>query len=134
MPGMNELTEITEAAGRFGLALSTLRFWERRGLLGSHRRSGRRCYDAAQLYRIALIHLWRETGLMSIRDIGALLNRPATDAEWRDRVAGQIDSVDAQVAKLNAAREYLVHLRECPHDGPPEECVGFRDLVGRAGY
>jgi DNA-binding transcriptional MerR regulator len=126
---MAELTDITEVVDHFGLALSTLRYWERRGLLTSHRRSGRRCYDTDQLYRIALIRHWRDTGMMSIKDIRAILTHSSASGHWTATVDGQIDAIDARIAALEAARGYLRHLRGCRHPGSPEFCPDFRALV-----
>jgi DNA-binding transcriptional MerR regulator len=124
------MTEITDVARRFGVALSTLRFWERRGLLSSHRRSGRRCYDTDQLYRVALIQHWRDTGLMSIRDIAAILDETPGADNWTATVTARIAAIDTQRARLDTARHYLEHLRGCRHPGPPDSCPDFRALVG----
>lgn len=130
---MEALTPIREAADHFGLPLSTLHFWERRGLLQPHRRAGVRCYDTDQLYRIALIQMWREQGQMSIDEIASLLAADGT-AEWRETVAARIAAVEEQRAKLDGARDYLGYLLNCERGGDLERCPGFReraDIPGR---
>ncbi|MFE0042463.1 helix-turn-helix domain-containing protein [Streptomyces albireticuli] len=127
------LTPIRDVADRFELPLSTLHYWERRGLVDPHRRSGRRYFDAEQIYRVALIKLWRETGLMSIEEIAGLLNRDASGtsggADWQETVHGRITALDAHIARLNAARAYLGHLLTCAHGDDLEKCPDFRATV-----
>ena len=121
------MIEITRAAAHFGVELSTLRFWERRGLLTSHRATGgRRCYDEDQLYRIALIQLWRQTGQLSIAQIGELVGTADSSRSRGEMVRAALDRIDEQMHRLDAAREYLAHLNRCRHPGPPEMCTGFR--------
>ncbi|WP_091618221.1 MerR family transcriptional regulator [Amycolatopsis saalfeldensis] len=80
-----DLLPISEVAAGFRPPISTLHYWERCGLLTPHRRSGRRCYDRDQLYRIALLKVWRETGNLSLDDIAAALGVRHTDRGWRTR-------------------------------------------------
>ncbi|MVO85415.1 MerR family transcriptional regulator [Streptomyces sp. p1417] len=149
---MDELTPIREVADRFGLPLSTLHYWERRGLVEPHRRSGRRYFDSEQVYRVALIQLWRETGLMSVGEIRTLLQgdagpvpgpspspRAGTDTnpdpgtspgtDWRQTVLGRVAALDAHIARLGAARTYLTHLLSCDHGPDLERCPDFRATV-----
>ncbi|MFD9904388.1 MerR family transcriptional regulator [Streptomyces sp. NPDC059063] len=126
---MDDLTPIRVVADRFGLPLSTLHYWERRGLVEPHRRSGRRYFDAEQVYRVALIKLWRETGLMSVEEIGTLLRRDGTDAGWQGTVHGRIAALDAHIARLEGARTYLGHLLTCAHGDALEQCPAFRATV-----
>uniref|UniRef100_UPI0024552E96 helix-turn-helix domain-containing protein n=1 Tax=Nocardia brasiliensis TaxID=37326 RepID=UPI0024552E96 len=70
---MPELTDISTVVDHFALPLSTLHYWERRGLLAPHRRGGPREYDDDQHYRIALIKQWGSTGLGIHGDIGELM-------------------------------------------------------------
>lgn len=128
MAGM-DLLPISEVAAGFGLPISTLHYWERCGLVTPHRRSGRRCYDRDQLYRIALLRVWRETGRLSVDDIAAALGVRATGRGWRDTVSARIEAIDAEAVRLETARSYLTHLLECRHDGVPDECPQFREEV-----
>ncbi|MFG3252704.1 MerR family transcriptional regulator [Streptomyces sp. NPDC048172] len=119
------LTPIRAAADHFGLALSTLHYWERRGLIAPRRRAGgQRWYDTDQLYRIALIKHWRETGLMSVEDIAGLL---ATGPGWQGSVTERIAEIERRRAALDTAHAYLTHLLACPHETSPENCPGFRE-------
>ncbi|WP_431047269.1 MerR family transcriptional regulator [Streptomyces sp. P1-3] len=126
---IRELTPIRDVADRFGLPLSTLHYWERRGLVEPHRRSGRRYFDAEQVYRVALIKLWRETGLMPIEEIVILLRRDGAGAAWQETVHGRVAALDAHIARLDAARAYLGHLLTCAHGDDLEKCPAFRATV-----
>ncbi|MEV0081746.1 MerR family transcriptional regulator [Saccharopolyspora sp. NPDC050642] len=123
---MSALTPIRVVADHFELAISTLHYWERRGLISPQRRGGQRCYDADQLYRIALIKLWRTTGLMSIDEIAAMLD---AESGWQDTVPARIAEIERQQAALEAARDYLNHLLGCRHESGPDRCPRFRAAV-----
>ncbi|MFI0451377.1 MerR family transcriptional regulator [Actinomadura sp. 6N118] len=114
---------IGEAARRFGVAISTLRWWEKRGLLTpASRQSGRRRYGQAELRRVALIQLCQSTAMMSLEEIGALLAGSTRDGDWRAAVRQRVAACDDQLARLTAARAYLSHMLECPSDHPADTC------------
>ncbi|WP_028923923.1 MerR family transcriptional regulator [Pseudonocardia acaciae] len=127
---MEKLFTITDVAARFDLPRSTLHYWERRGLLGEpHRRSGRRCYDTDQLYRIALIKLWRTTGLLAIDDIALILTGESQARDWRDTITSKLADIENHMAQLDTARSYLSHLLDCPLENTLEQCPNFRATV-----
>nr|WP_042197530.1 MerR family transcriptional regulator [Kibdelosporangium sp. MJ126-NF4]CEL23028.1 Transcriptional regulator, MerR family [Kibdelosporangium sp. MJ126-NF4]CTQ90167.1 Transcriptional regulator, MerR family [Kibdelosporangium sp. MJ126-NF4] len=126
---MDAFTPIRDVADHFAIPISTLHYWERRGLLHPHRRSGRRCYDTDQLYRIALIQLWRETGLMSIDEISGVLTGQSIKDNWKDTVRARVDTIRSHIAKLDTAVTYLTHLLACPHSTRLEDCPDFRALT-----
>ncbi|MEU7134856.1 MerR family transcriptional regulator [Streptomyces sp. NPDC046261] len=126
---MNDLASIRHVADHFGLPLSTLHYWERRGLITPHRRLGHRHYDADQIYRIALIRLWRATGQMSLDEIAAVLSEGADASGWRETVTARIAAIEAQLARLDTARGYLRGLLECRREDALERCEGFRAQV-----
>jgi DNA-binding transcriptional MerR regulator len=130
---MNDLTGIREVADEHGLALSTLHYWERRGLITAHRRSGQRYYDADQRYRIALIRAWQSTGLMSLDEIDAVLRGRTRATDWREVVSDRIAAINSQMEKLRTARGYLDHLLSCPRDNPAADCPELRrEITGTA--
>ncbi|WP_405062363.1 MerR family transcriptional regulator [Kribbella sp. NBC_01505] len=124
---MGDLTSIRVAADHFGVPLSTLHYWERQGMLRPVRSAGTRWYDADQLYRIAMIKLWRERGQLSIGDIGAVLAAPV--GERRTVVADRIRQIQAQRAELDHAEQYLHALLGCPEPHEPDRCPEFRAEV-----
>ena len=111
-----ELIPIRTMADRFGLPISTLHYWERRGLVTPDRRYGRRYYDTDQLHRIALIQLWRDTGQLSLDEIATVLAGRTATHDWRDTVTARMNAIDAQVVQLTTARTYLSHLLGCPRE------------------
>ncbi|MDA3646852.1 MerR family transcriptional regulator [Saccharopolyspora indica] len=126
---MDGLLSIGEVVARFEVPISTLHYWERRGLITPHRRSGRRHFDTDQLYRLALIKLWQGTGLMSLDEIATVLAGHDGEHDWRDTVTGRMAAIEEQVARLNAGHEYLRHLLECPVQNGLDECPEFRAQV-----
>lgn len=118
---------IGEAARRFGVAVSALRYWEECGLLApAARRSGRRWYGADDLHRIALIRMWQDTGLMSLEEIAAVLAGSTAGRSWRETVDGRLRAIDEQVQRLAASRAFLEHLLTCPNEDPAGSCPYLR--------
>ncbi|RBQ15931.1 hypothetical protein DP939_33565 [Spongiactinospora rosea] len=127
MPDNGEIVPIRTVADGFAIPFSTLHYWERQGLVAPHRLQGQRFYDAAQIRRIALVQLWRETGMLTIDDIATVLTDHETK-NWHDTVRDRIDAINEQAERLSAARTYLSHLLTCPHE-PLEECPDFKEMV-----
>jgi len=120
---------ITEVAQLFGLTVSTLRYWEERGLVSaSERRGGRRWYGGAELHRIGLIQMWQDTGRMSLDEISLLLDG-GSDGVWRAAVLDRLQAIDQQIELLQAGRVHLEHLLNCPRDQPASECEYLREAV-----
>lgn len=127
VPEEAQLVPIRMVADGFGIPLSTLHYWERRGLVSPHRRRGQRFYGVNEIRRIALVHLWRETGMLTIDDITTVLNgHDATD--WRNVVRDRILAIGGQLDRLQVAQTYLSHLMDCRHE-PLEECPDFQRMV-----
>lgn len=119
----SELVPIGEAAARFGLRASALRYYEDRGLVTpTARPGGRRCYDRAQLRRIAFVQIGRRLG-MRLDQLGEILDGP--EHRWRVLVEGQIVTLDEQIARIRRARAVLTHALECPTTNPVRECAQF---------
>jgi DNA-binding transcriptional MerR regulator len=129
--GANEgLMSIGEVSAKLGLATSTLRYWEERGMVcPTERRSGRRLYGPEEVRRIALIQMWQEGGMMSLQEISELLSGRTPAGDWRDAVRGRLELIDEQIERLSAARAYLQHYLSCPREHPAHECPIVRDEV-----
>ena len=111
---MDDEMTIGEAAQRGGLATSTLRFYEERGLITSRRTSGgQRRYSRDVLRRVAFIRAAQSVGLKldEIRD--SLDSLPADRApsreewehfatQWRPRLERQISVLEAIRDRLSA--------------------------------
>jgi MerR family transcriptional regulator, redox-sensitive transcriptional activator SoxR len=109
---------IGEVAARSGVAPSALRFYERRGLIGSTRTDGnQRRYDRAVLRRLAFIQAGRAAGI-SLERIGAALatlpsSRTPTRRDWERLSNRWRDDLDGRIATLQALRERLTTCIGC---------------------
>ncbi|MFP5022565.1 MerR family DNA-binding transcriptional regulator [Pseudonocardia phyllosphaerae] len=123
---------IGAAAALFGLAPSTLRWWERHGVLpAAPRTGGRRRYDRRELRRIGLAHLCRISGDMTLTRTAAVVSAGTTHAAWQGEVRGELRRLDAEIARLDTAREHLRHLLQCVDDDPAADCPFLDDLLAR---
>ncbi|WP_031468895.1 MerR family transcriptional regulator [Sciscionella sediminilitoris] len=120
---MRELTGIRRVAEHCGLPASTLHYWERRGLITPYRCAARRCDGTEQLYRIALIKKWPETGLLGIEEIAALLTGASG---WSTLIGERMRVLEQRIAELERACGYLAELRGCPCESGLERCPAFR--------
>lgn len=128
MAKSDEFMGIGAAARRFGLAESALRYWEERGLLRpAQRRSNWRLYGPEELHRIGLIHMWRETGLMSLDEITTILTVRSHD--WRHAVRDRLRAIEQQQERLAKAKAHLEHLLTCPDENPAEDCPYLRAMT-----
>jgi DNA-binding transcriptional MerR regulator len=117
--------DITEVAQRSGVAASTLRFYEEKGLIASIGRRGlRRLFAPGVLQRLALIALARACGF-SLEEIGSMF---APDGQIRiDRrvLAAKAEELDRTISRLSAMRDSLRHAAACPAPSHME-CPNFR--------
>ena len=124
---MREL-DIGQVSRRAGLPVSTLRFYEEKGLIAPIGRRGlRRQFDAGVLERLALIALGRTAGF-SLDEIARMLapdGRPRID---RQRLTNKADELDRKILELTALRNGLRHAAACPAQSHME-CPKFRRLL-----
>jgi DNA-binding transcriptional MerR regulator len=119
----SEMVPIGEAAVRFGLRASALRYYEDRGLVRpSVRRGGKRWYDRTQLRRIAFVQIGRQLGI-TLDNLGEMLDGP--EHRWRAIIEDQIAALDAQIERARQARTALAHALQCPTARPTQECRYF---------
>src|SRR3954465_14088918 len=115
------LLTIGKVARRAGVATSTVRFYERRGLLTADaRRSGQRRYRVETLRRLVFIGMLQDAGL-ALDDIAGILDA-ASVVEWKAIAARRLAVLDEQIARLQQAREYLAGALLCRYDHPATEC------------
>ncbi|WP_030682521.1 MerR family transcriptional regulator [Streptomyces sp. NRRL B-1347] len=114
---------IGEAAALYGLAPSTVRWWESRGVLNPPaREGGKRLYDATDLRRIGLAYLCCVVGRMPLDQAAVVTSGKATRAAWQGAIDAQLAQVERQMAELEAARGYLRHALRCTDDDIAGEC------------
>lgn len=123
--------DIGEVARRSGLAASTLRYYEAKGLIVSVGRHGlRRLFDARVLERLALIALGRSAGF-SLDEIARMFAPGGQPQIDRKLLAGKADELDRSIRQLIALRDGLRHAARCP--APSHlECPTFRKLMKAA--
>jgi DNA-binding transcriptional MerR regulator len=127
-----ELMTIGQLSAETGVPTSTIRFWERKGLLAPDcRQSGQRRYTPAAVRGVAMLRLLQEVGL-TLADIRRLREeRAVTPRSWHTFVAAKLTDVERQIASLEHARDLLAHASTCHHDDLLA-CPGFQEWF--AGY
>lgn len=119
--------DIAEVARASNLPASTLRYYEERGLIQSHGRSGlRRLFHANVLEKLALISLGRNAGF-SLDEIATMFNagKPSIN---RKMLTAKADELDRKIRELAAMRDGLRHAAVC--QAPSHmECPKFQRLL-----
>jgi MerR family redox-sensitive transcriptional activator SoxR len=110
--GIPHMLSVGELARRSGVAVSTLHFYERRGMIRSVRTAGnQRRYAREVLRRVALIRVAQRVGI-SLGDIDkALASLPPdatpTRADWQRLSAQWRADLDDRIAQLKRLRDTL---------------------------
>ena len=108
---------IGDVARAAGVPASTIRFYERKGLLPAPERiSGRRRYDARILELLRVIEVSKLAGF-SLAETKRLLRgfdarTPASD-RWRTLAEGKLDEIDDLIARAERMRALLRRGLEC---------------------
>ena len=142
-------TELTvgQVAARTGVAVSTLHFYEAKGLIHGWRNAGnQRRYARDVLRRVAVIKVAQRTGIPLAEIQSALSslpdNRTPTAADWKKLSARWHAALEARIASLTRLRDQLdgcigcgcLSLKACPLRNPwdalGEEGPGARLLDG----
>src|SRR5918994_333740 len=110
------LVPIGELARRSGAATSTLRYYERIGLLSpAERAGGRRHYTPSSAERVALIRLYQDAGF-TLAEIGRMLAATSQGRRgWGDLAERKVAELDARIADAQRAKKLIKHALECPH-------------------
>jgi MerR family redox-sensitive transcriptional activator SoxR len=115
------LMTIGEVARRAGIATSAVRYYERIGLLAPDaRRSGQRRYRTETLRRLVFIGMLQDAGLR-LDEIAGILGAKSV-VEWKAIASHRVLELDAEIERLQLAREYLKGALLCRYDHPATEC------------
>jgi MerR family transcriptional regulator, copper efflux regulator len=118
----DDLATIGELARRAGIATSTVRYYERRGLVRPDaRRSGQRRYREDTVRLVVFIGMLKDAGL-SLDDIDGIVGA-ASVGEWKEIGQRRLAVLDEEIARLEHAREYLRGALLCRYDHPVNECA-----------
>jgi len=125
---------IGQLAQRAGVAIDTVRYYERSGLLAPAARlpSGYRRYGGAELKRLRFIRRAKALGF-SLEDIGELLTlgERSEVASIRAVAARKQSEVEARIAELERVRDGLRTLvAACPGHGRADACPILNALAG----
>jgi Cu(I)-responsive transcriptional regulator len=124
---INGLT-IGRVARQAGLAIDTVRYYEREGLLekAPRTRAGYRQYSASAVARLRFIRQAKELGfsLREIRELLALrVDARKTCRDVKRRALQKISDVERRIAQLERMRRALAALAaQCTGDGPTSTC------------
>lgn len=121
------MLDIGEAGKRSGLPVSTLRYYEAKGLIESAGRRGlRRLFDDDVLERLVLITLGRAAGF-SLEEIATIFTADGPQID-REQLRVKADQLDRTIKRLTAVRDGLRHTAECP--APSHlDCPTFQRLL-----
>lgn len=143
------MLSIGDLAARSGVAASTLRYYERLGLIQATRTGGnQRRYEQAQLRRVAFIRIAVQVGL-SLAEVREALSslpqqRTPTKADWERLSRRWRNRIDAQIGLLQGLRDQLnscigcgcLSLKTCalsnPADTLAQQGPGPRRLLAAA--
>lgn len=109
---MDESLTVGELAARSGVAVSTIHFYESKGLIHSVRNAGnQRRFARAELRRVAVIRVAQRAGiaLSEIRDALATLptTRTVSAKDWARLSKRWKTELDARIYRLTALRDQL---------------------------
>ena len=126
--------QIGEVAGRSGVPVKTIRFWEDQRLLLAPARtaSGYRDYDPAILERLAFIRHAQAAGLTldaigQVLDIGDGGQPPCVHVAGL--IARRLTEVEARLAELACTRDQLVALAARATAQDPADCRGYCSII-----
>ena len=129
---------IGAVAKRVGVAIDTIRYYEREGLLPQpeRRASGYRSYGEGAITQLRFIRRAKGLGftLEEIRDL-LMLSRDRQHGvkAVKQRAQQRLAVIDARIVDLQRVRAGLAQLVEaCPGHGAPEECPILRALGDEA--
>jgi MerR family redox-sensitive transcriptional activator SoxR len=135
-PQRTSATELSvgELAERSGVAVSTLHFYESKGLIASRRNeSNHRRYPREVLRRVAVIRVAQRAGIPLAQILETLASLPdertPTAADWRYLSAQWQTELNARIAHLTELRDQLgecigcgcLSVESCPLRNPRDE-------------
>jgi len=125
---------IGAVAKRVGVAIDTIRFYEREGLLPEplRRASGYRSYGEGAVAQLRFIRRAKHLGftLEEIRQLLALsTDRRLGVKAVKQRAQERLEAIEQRIVELQRVRDGLAQLVEsCPGHGAPERCPILRAL------
>ena len=124
------MIDIGDVSKKTGLPISTLRYYEKKGLIKPIARHGlRRQYDRSILERLSLIILGRNAGF-SLDEMRDMLNSNGTQID-REKLLHKAAEISKKIQKLEMMRNGLNHAASCT--APSHlECPKFQRIMHMA--
>lgn len=118
--------KIGDVSRQLGIPASTIRYYEREGLIDRQSRvSGRREFNAQAVFALRFVQLAQAAGF-SIHEMKSLLQRydqdPSPSGMWRSLTAAKRQSVREQIKDLRRMNRILGKLLDCDCE-TLNECV-----------
>lgn len=124
--------DIGEVAKKTGLAASTLRYYEEKGLITSIGRNGlRRMFAPTVLDQLALIALGQAAGF-TLDEIGAMFMPGGKARIDRQMLSHKAEEIGRTIKRLKAMKNGLEHAAVCRAPSHAE-CPSFQKLLKAAG-
>jgi MerR family transcriptional regulator, copper efflux regulator len=126
---------IGELARSAGVPVSTVRFYERRGLVAPAERSaaGYRHFDVDDATRVRFLKRAQELGF-TLAELGTMLQLSRQRGVLRGEVElaarAKLDEIDARIADLERVRGAIASLLDVDCPGPDEPCPVVAALTG----
>jgi DNA-binding transcriptional MerR regulator len=123
------MLSVGEFSDRFGVPITTLRYYDRIGLLSPQRRpNNHRAYPVEAADKLRLIQLGQALGF-TLDEVALLLSADG-GARRRELAVKRLAEIDQRRAQLAAAHAVLSHFAVCQHTrASAQEC---RDTVALA--
>jgi len=108
---------IGELAGEINIPASTIRYWERIGVLPKAARvSGQRRYSPDAVHRLAVLRLAQACGFR-LDEMRHLLHGFGTGVtpprQWQELARRKLQELDEKIAQLNAMRRLVDRVLQC---------------------
>tara|TARA_R110002073_G_C9485949_1_gene580437 strand:- start:2340 stop:2750 length:411 start_codon:yes stop_codon:yes gene_type:complete len=111
--------KIKDIASKTDTPASTLRYYEKRGLLPTiSRESGQRVYGESMLWRVNFINAAKATGF-TLEEIKTLFQQADNKGNWRLAATQKLDEIQKQILQLQNMHSALSHVveQDCLDDG-----------------
>jgi DNA-binding transcriptional MerR regulator len=114
----------------FGVAASTLRYYEKLGLLApAVKQAGRRWYSATEIRRLATILFWQRCSMMSLAGVAEILDRSAPGGLWQETVTDHLASLREQIERLQRVEAFVAGSLRCQHHECLDDCPDYESLI-----
>lgn len=124
------LVPIHVVARQFGINASTLRYYEKRGLvISASRAEGRRWYGPVEIRRLAIVLFWQRSALMSLDVISDLLDGASGGEPWQDVVSRHIEELNARIAQMITVEKFISQALRCEYHDRLDDCPDYDELI-----